>query len=187
MDRHLNRQELIEAAQKQTAAFDSHLQTCDECRDAVSLLRAFQVVGRPLLPDAPASWVARAAALAENASIADRIKKVVLRLTFDSWQEPQLVGVRDQSALSDRRIRFEIETIILDFRAERRSRQWTFVAQVSGEDTNVGDVILEAGRQKLRADPSGLFHWTSARPPEVVTIRSGDLTIVTPELSWKRP
>lgn len=187
MEKHLNRQELIQAAQREPFALTGHLESCAECRDAVSLLRVFQVHGRLPLPDAPLALVERAASLAEATSVWQRIKIVVSRLTFDSWAEPQPVGVRDQSALSDRRIRFESENLILDFRAERGVSQWAFVAHVTGEDPSIAGMLLEVGKQKLQPDSSGLFYWTSRRPPSTVTICSGDLRIVTPELSWKRP
>ena len=75
----------------------------------------------------------------------------------------------------------------MDFRAERQASHWAFVAQVTAEDPFIAGMVLAVGKQELRADSSGLFHWTSRRPPATVTVRSGDLTIVTPELSWKRP
>lgn len=187
MEKHLNRQALIEAAQRQPFTLNDHLQSCAECRDAVNLLRVYPVYGRLPLLDAPSPWVERAAAIAEKADILGQVKTVVSRLTFDSWAVPQLIGVREQSTLGDRRVRFETKSIILDLRAEHQPDGWAFVAQVTGQDRFTAGAILGVGRKKLRADSTGFFQWTSRRPPTTVTIRSGRLIVVTPELSWKRP
>jgi hypothetical protein len=187
MGKHLNRQQLIRAAQRLPSVPDSHLESCADCREAVDLLRAFKVHGRLSLPDAPSPWVDRAASLAGSAGFLGRVKTLIARLTFDSWAVPEVVGVRGQGALGDRRIRFESEGIILDFRAERQTDRWAFVAHVTGEVASFTGVVLQVGKKSLNADSSGLFQWTSRRPPTTVTIRAGDVCIVTPELSWKRP
>jgi hypothetical protein len=187
MGNHLTRQELIKAALGRRFTRDSHLESCAECRSAVDLLRVFDVRGQLPLPTAPPPWVERAASLAERSDVLDRAKTIISRLTFDSWAASELVGVRGQSALGERRIRFETEDVILDFRAERQTDGWAFVAQVMGEDPDISGTVLTVGKKNLQADSSGLFQWTSRRPPATVTIHSGKMTIVTPELSWKRP
>jgi len=186
MGKHLNRQELIKAARRRPITQDKHLESCAECRDAVNLLRAFDVEGRLSLPDAPSPWIERAATIAEKTGLLQGVKTVLSRLTFDSWATPQMVGVRGQSALGDRRIRFETDDVILDFRAERQSDGWAFVAQVTGESSIVEEMTLQVGRKNLRADAGGLFQWTTRRPPTAITIRSSQRVIVTPELSWQR-
>lgn len=178
---------MIEAARAKTLKQNRHLESCAECQVAVRMLGLFPVQGLSPLPDAPPILVERAAGLAETATFLDNIKTVMLSLTFDSWDEPQLVGVRDQSTVSDRRFRFEAESIRLDVRAERGASRWAFVAQVTGPHLRPSQVILVAGRQEVQADSSGLFHWTSTRPPDAVKIRFDELIIVTPRLSWKSP
>jgi len=49
-DRHLNRKELLIAAGKDQE-MTGHLRTCEDCREAVELLRAFHMAGRLALPE----------------------------------------------------------------------------------------------------------------------------------------
>lgn len=188
MAKHLSRQELIKAVRRRPFVLDGHLKSCAECRDSVILLKAFDVSGCLPLPDAPSPWVERAASLAKkNVGVLEGVKTIMAKLTFDSWAVPRPIGVRGQSSLSDRRIRFESESMVFDLRAERKTTGWAFVAQVTTEGPAVAPTILEIGKRKLHADPGGLFQWTSSRPLTSVTVRSGNTIIVIPELAWKRP
>jgi hypothetical protein len=148
-------------------------------------MRSFEFAGQEKLEDAPSGWIKKAASITETKGVTARAKNIMARLTFDSWAVPQPIGVRDQSHISDRRIRFQAEDIVLDFRAERQSTGWAFVAQVTAE--KAADAILELGKKRVRADTTGLFQWTSRRPLTGLIVRCGDVTITLPELSWKDP
>ena len=185
MGKHLNRQELIEVARGRNSSHDRHLQSCRCCREAVSLMRSFEFSGRLRLEDAPSGWIKKAASIAENTGVAATARSIVARLTFDSWSAPQPVGVRDQSSICDRRIRFQAEDIVLDLRAERHRTEWAFVAQVTSEKASAAAAVIELGKKRVCADATGLFQWTSRRPLAGLTVRYGDVTITLPELSWK--
>jgi hypothetical protein len=187
MGKHLSRQELIEVARGRTSRHDRHLRSCRQCREAVDLMRLFDFSGHPRLEDAPSSWIKKAASIAENRGVAAKARSMIAKLTFDSWDVPQPVGVREQGSIGDRRVRFLAENIVLDFRAERQRTGWAFVAQVTYEKEPAGTAVVEVGRKKVHPDATGLFQWTSRRPLADLTVRCGDLCITLPELSWKNP
>ncbi len=187
MARHLSRQELIEAARRRSFVPGDHVKSCRQCWEAIDLLKAFHVCGRLPLPDAPLLWVERAASLAGKSGVLERVRTLVATLTFDSWSVPQPVGVRGHSTLSDRRLRFQADDMTFDLRAERRTSGWAFVAQTAVEGSTKVDASLRLGARRLGADPSGLFQWSSKRPPAGMTIFYGDTSVIIPELTWRKP
>ena len=132
MERHLKRQELIQAARHGGADFADHLDRCTDCADAVALLQRYSVAGRIRLPDAPVGWIENAVRLAHETSVLGRATSLVARLVFDSWLMPQPVGVRGEGLSNDRRVRFENDLVTFDLRAERERKNWSFVAHISG-------------------------------------------------------
>lgn len=186
MDKHLSRKELIALARKPQVEPNQHLETCDECRAELELLRAFQVAGRPKLQEAPRGWVERAAALALRKSPLAQLKKAMAALVFDSWAAPQPIGVRGAASTAERRLRFETEQLTFDLRAEQLVDEWVFVAQVSTESKSLTGYSLSAQKQIVTADKTGLFQWTSKRPPKKIILRSEDTEVEVPELSWTK-
>lgn len=184
MERHLTRQELIQAAQQQEVSKNGHVAECVECRELIELLRVFQVAGKLHLPDAPAGWTERAVAIGQGHSLGEKVRATVARLAFDSWAMPQAVGVRGSSVESDRRLRFETSELLFDLRAEQQAKGWAFVAQVRKAGT---PVVILADKKKLLPDHTGLYQWSSTRPPRKITLRSDDMVVELPELTWKKP
>jgi hypothetical protein len=186
MDKHLKRDELIALARKQSDAPNPHLSECTECREAYELLKSFQMAGRSRLQDAPNGWIEAATALAQKRHVFESVKKTVAALVFDSWASPQPVGVRGQAALGERRMRFESDQVVFDIRAERLAGKWAFVAQVADKSTPPSPIDLSVDKRELQADAVGLVQWTSGRPPKKILLRSRDIEIEIPELSWKK-
>jgi len=183
-DRHLKRKELLTAAGKDQE-MTGHLRTCEDCREAVSLLRAFRMAGRLALPEPPAGWVTAASEIPKRTGRTKTLAQVKALLTFDSWLSPHLVGVRGLKTTTERRICFEAGAYLLDLRAEKRPEGWRMVAQLAGEKADQAELV--AGRRVVPADPGALFQWSSARPPSEISVRVGDQNIKVPRLSWKRP
>lgn len=186
MDRHLHRKELIALARKQTGSTNEHLSECDECREAVELLRKFDLAGHSRLQDAPPGWIDRAAALAQKQPALEKIRKAVAALVFDSWTTPQPVGVRGQATVGERRLRFEAEQFAFDLRAEQLPEEWSFVAQVTSKSLPSSSFALSVEKKEMTADTAGFFQWTAGRPPKKILLRSDDTEIEIPELSWKK-
>lgn len=186
MDRHLHRKELIALARKLPGTANEHLSECAECRDAVELLREFNLAGHSRLQDAPAGWIERAAALAQKRPSLEKIRKAVAAIVFDSWATPQPVGVRGQATVGERRLRFEADRFTFDLRAEQLPGEWAFVAQVTSESLPLDSFALSTEKKELNADTAGFFQWTAARPPKKILLRSDDTEIEIPELSWKK-
>ena len=191
MTKHLTRTELITAAKKRTPEIDEHLQACHECQELFSLLVNYDVAGKLRLPDAPAGWIAKAIAVGEPvsaiAAAANKVRTLVAALVFDSWASPQPVGVRGEHTSADRRVRFETDDFTFDLRAEQQNNNWAFVAQVVSKGPTSPNISLQADRKELHVDSSGLYQWTGNRPPKKITLKSDDLLIEIPELSWKKP
>jgi len=183
-DRHLNRKELLIAAGKDQE-MTGHLRTCEDCREAVELLRAFHMAGRLALPEPPAGWVAVAAEIPKRSWRTEALAQIKAVLTFDSWLSPHLVGVRGLKTSTERRICCEAGAYLLDLRAEKRPEGWRMVAQLAGESADQAELV--AGRKVVPADPGALFQWSSARPPSEISVRVGNQNIKVPKLSWKRP
>jgi len=183
---HLNRQELFRAARGDAESFN-HLEDCRECREMVQLLKAYQVAGRVPLTDAPAAFINRAVAIAQKDRPIKRVKRQFAKLIFDSWLVPHPVGVRGTESLDHRRIRFEARDITVDLRAEHMPEAWVFVAQMTGADPSKTMMMPGPGRKPVFADETGLFLWTSKRPPQKLSFQLDDALIELPELSWKKP
>lgn len=187
MDEHLSRQELIRAARSGDSSRFQHLKKCRECRDAVSLIREYDFSGARHLADAPEELVENALRLALGTISKKRIPAGVANLTFDSWSEPLPVGVRGEALLGERRLRFEMDGLVFDLRAEQHAGRWVFIGVVSSDLADTRNVFLRVGGRKRSPDSTGVFHWESARPPRKIAIQLNDLTTVTlPELSWRR-
>ncbi len=186
MDKHLSRNELIALARRQPDSANQHLRECAECREAVELLREFDLAGRSRLLDAPIGWIERAAALAQKQHSFEKIRKAVAALVFDSWAVPQPIGVRGQTAVSERRLRFEGDRIAFDLRAEKLPGEWAFVAQVTSGSLPSTNFTLSVEKKELVSDTGGFFQWTAGRPPKRILLRSDDIEIEIPELSWKK-
>jgi hypothetical protein len=186
MDKHLSRRELIEAAKTEELPKSGHLAKCRQCRDEVQLLREYDMANQKPLPNAPRAWIKKAIDIAAGMGAGEKIRRLLARVVFDSWQTPYPVGVRGEEALSDRRIRFEAENISFDLRAEKYEKNWAFVAEVSGRDIAGSDLILEADSKKYIPGEGGLYQWTSRRAPKKILLHSRNSIIELPELKWQK-
>jgi len=185
-ERHLNRQELLQAARSGAAA-SGHLKVCRECREIVELLKTYDLAGESPLANAPRALIDRAVTIAAGPSPVGKIKQRLVEILFDSWLIPHPVGVRGLESLSHRRLRFAIGDMMLDLRAEQMPDQWIFVAEVLGKSIPDTAIRLKAGQKTIPAHQSGLYHWTSKRPPKRLLLQVDDAVFELPELSWKKP
>ena len=179
---HLTHQEMQAAAREKLMS--EHLMNCDECRQAVELLRLFPMAGRIPLAQPPQAWVKRATGIPGGA-VAPVVTRLKALLTFDSWLSPQPVGVRGSDTCNERRICCEAGPYLVDLRAEKRKSVWRMVAQLEGEHTEHAELL--SGKTTVLADRGALFQWSSSRPPGTIRIRLGEQEIELPKLSWKRP
>lgn len=187
MDKHLSRKELIKAARKNGFPETGHLANCEQCRDEILLLREYNMVNQKPLPNAPQAWIKKAIDIAGEVGAGQRIKHLLAKVVFDSWQMPYPVGVRGEQSLSDRRIRFEAKDIGLDLRAEKYEGSWSFVAEINGENIAGSEVILEADKRKYIPGKTGLYQWSSKRAPKNIKLHSRNSIIELPELKWQKP
>lgn len=183
----MNRQELLKAARGEKITSADHLDSCEECREAVRWLRAFDVAGQIPLQDAPEGWIKRAAAIADKPGLADKIRRLTARLVFDSWTLPQPAGVRGTYNADHRRLRFEAEGFSVDIRAERRHSGWECVAQVSGSLADEIPFHLLVGKKRLFPDDAGLYQWSVKTPPKKLSFGHKDTVIELSGLTWTRP
>jgi hypothetical protein len=175
---------MIEAAGRPEATA-GHLKVCVECREAVVLLKAFQMVGRPSLPEPPRAWVERAMAIPKRSWPKQALAHLKAITTFDSWLQPEPVGIRGSTSSDERRICCQAGSYLLDLRAEKHTEGWKMVAQLSGEGATGAE--LRHGSNIIPADREAIFQWSSVRPPSALVIQVGKNEILVPRLSWKRP
>ncbi len=187
MDKHLSRKELIAIAQQEPILPNSHIESCDDCHRLVYLLKDYFVIGKDSLPNAPSDIIKKAKALIQSKKIKKIIPINIARLTFDSWATAKPIGVRDESSMNSRRVRFEDDNIVLDIRAEQQIDGWSFVAQINDDSPDAAENILEIGKKKLHIDPDGFYQWTSKNPPKSISIHTTVKVIKIPELLWKNP
>jgi hypothetical protein len=186
-EKHLSRQELIRAARSKDSSAFPHVDKCRECADAVHLIRAFDIAGSQHLSSAPDDLVKRVLKPVSNPDRKESALAKMASLVFDSWSEPLPIGVRGESLLKERRLRFEIDGIVFDLRAEQHTGKWVFVGLVTGQIPDASKVMLKVGKQKKHPDRTGVFHWESTRPPRAIAILLADSVSYTlPELSWRR-
>jgi hypothetical protein len=185
IDNHPTREQLIEVAAFGETPFDEHLAHCPSCRMLLALLRRFPFAGEPKLHSAPVEWIRRAEAIAERPKAAV-IRRLIGKLTFDSWAGPAALQVRG-AADDERRVRIEAEEIRFDLRAERRNDGWRFVARVVGERPASAVLSLRASHQTVFPDEHGYFVWSDSTPPDHLLLDSSSFQIEVTDLSWTRP
>ncbi len=185
MAKSFTRKQLIELARQPAKLKKALASMRPEDRIQAELFLRYQLANEPPLSDAPIGWRTKAAELAAGSS---RVGKTLVRLaatlTFDSWVAAP-GGVREVASMEERRLRFEVEGVIVDIRAERRDRGWDFVAGIiQGVPPDV-PISLSVGSKTVKPGETGALQWSSTRLPSTVVLHVGRTEIELPELSWK--
>jgi hypothetical protein len=177
---------LLEHALGKSTVESTHVAECAECREWISILKSFYMGDREALPDAPQSWIKKAAALAKNQyDLKDKILSAARKI-FDSWAMPVPAGVRGESLFDTRRIRFQSsEGMVLDLQAEFRNNQWEFLARLIGQAET--GIVLKVGKAIINTDRAGFYQWSGKRPPRKISILTKKSLIELPEIKWARP
>ncbi len=183
---HPSRSELIQAARQSSPVFEKHMAACNWCQLYLELLTRFQMAGQLPFVSAPEAWVNRAVSIAAKSGLMGDIKRLVARITFDSWAMPVPEGARGEALIQERRIRFEANDKLFDLRAEHRKNHWDFTAKVTDRGGLAVDCTVIAGKKELSADKNGFYQWTSIKPPRDFKIVTETDEIVVPELMWKK-
>lgn len=105
-------------------------------------------------------------------------------VTEDSWRGRAPIDIRDVTFGHVRRVKLKAGKISLEFVAERRETDWTFVARVYEGGKVSSDYVLSVGRRKLLSKSQGFYFWDSKRPPGKISLL-GDKSIIEFErLRW---
>ncbi len=184
MPRKYSRQELINLIKDGKLSKQFFSELTKEDQSFAEILKRFPNNDEIQLFDAPEAIIQKAEAIStENEKYS--IKSWVVNLILDSWKTSQVAGVRGVSTTSDRRLRFEIGSCLLDLRAEKQDKKWYFVAELTGHECDE-EVVIKADKIEISANESGYFEWTSSNTPKDVKIQIGNNESVSlPELSWK--
>ncbi len=143
----------------------AHAARCESCRDALETVRAVTELGAR-----EASWTPAAAVVRQAEAIfapRPRVREsawptLAALLTFDSWHEPALAGVRAQAA-AERHVTYRAGDWEIDLRLEGSGRQGLAVlGQVAhSKDSTVPldgvPVTLRAGRRALATTTLNAF------------------------------
>ena len=189
MTSHTKRQDLIRASKgiSTSATTDRHIAQCEDCRDFFEIYKRFPVSGLLPLTDAPSGWITKAAQIMTAGRLATAIKRLAATLSFDSWSQPALVGVRSVGSVSERRIRFETDGVLFDLRVEQEKQGYLMTARLTRQDEPCPGFVVTHTAGVVGADVDGYYEWTSPRPPKKISLKSNDVEIVLPEIVWNRP
>jgi len=149
------------------------------------MLTAFATAGGAPLPSPPESWIRKAAAIGRREGLVSKLKRFTARLVYDSWLEPEPVGVRGTPSTDQRRLVFDFQGRVLDLRAEKSKDGWVFVSQLSGAPD--AECAVRCGSGTYWPDDNGVCQWTSARPPRKISVRIDNEIVTFPDLKWKKP
>ena len=153
----------------------------------VELYRKFPTAGLDSPVDAPAALVKQAYEISVSTPISERLRSLVANLVFDSWATPQAAGVRGPTGTDHRSLQFGADNAIVLLRAEKQRGEWHFLVELTDADLPPSQWSLKVGSRKIERTDSGLFEWSSKRPPKSVDLLCDDgSTIQLPEISWKR-
>jgi len=186
MSKKLTRHDLLRIARDPHWRDKFSVALTEEEHTQVELFSRYQTVNGLPLGDAPRAWRERAVAIAKSGrSVSKALRELVASLTFDSWAMAAPVGVRSTATRDERRMRFETENIVFDFRAEQREKIWDFIASIINGPLADADTVLIVGGKSLHADDTGVFQWSAARLPTKLKLRIEDTSIEMPKIQWK--
>jgi hypothetical protein len=181
---HYTRDDLLKIIKDPQLKPQGHLAKCESCRQMLELLRRYSFIGQLPLNDAPAGWIRKAIAIAEKPGLIEKAKGKLIGLVFDSWLAPEPIGVRGGSTIEHRRLRFVEGELTFDFRAERFSDGWRFIASASG--IKHPSSHLRVDRREYFPDNSGIYQWSSVKPPRKIALIAEEEIFELPELKWKK-
>lgn len=181
--KHLTRLELIEISEDVTDS-NEHVHNCAECRAIVQLFRQFPFSEAVRLLDAPHYMQQRAIAIVSNKEQTSKQLSSV-QLIFDSWAQPNPVGVRSVGLSNERRLRYATQFGNLDIRAEQKKQGgWDFIAKFDQPQTHLTRLVVNG--KDANPDDSGYFSWSSTYPPRKLALKSEHVTSQLPPISWTR-
>jgi hypothetical protein len=189
MTNHTKRPDLIRASKgiSTSATIGRHIAQCEDCSEFFEIYRRFPVSGQMPLTEAPSGWITKAAEIMAEGRLVAAIKRLAATLSFDSWSQPALAGVRSVGSVSERRIRFETEEFLFDLRVEQERQGYLMTARLTHQDEPYRGFVVTHSTGVVGADVDGYYEWTSLRPPKKISLKSNDVEIVLPEIVWNRP
>lgn len=182
MSSHLNRHDIANAA-ADPRPYEKHLEQCPSCRLQLELYQLAQA-GEVLL-DAPAQ-VVQQARLIGRPSRQPVLASLVARLTFDSWADLALAGVRGLGPEKERRLRFETDDIRFDIRIEKTAAKWVLAAQIKDLAHSECNYTIHSGSRRVSRRSDSFYIWSESRPPKSLRLVSPETTIVLPEIAWNK-
>lgn len=185
-NKHLSRKELIRLSNSLKVALPEHLSVCKDCSGLLELLTLFHVVGERHLEIAPTGWVEKAVAIAKPKRVKEAIRQLAAYLSFDSWTQPNLAGVRSTGELENRRIRYNVNEYSIDIRMEKQQTEYAFIATVSNKDERDPSFTLVSAGRSVVADEDGYYQWVSSRPPKRISFHSSNIIIHLPVTIWNK-
>lgn len=181
---HPDRTNMLKAIRAGKSTYAAHVKSCESCRTTYDFLNQIHNQSDFELehpsPEALARYC-RIPGLEESLSAAKAVQGILIA---DSWSGPIPIDVRDVTFGHVRRIRLEAGKIALEFVAERRETDWTFVARVYDGGTVSSDYILSIGRRKLLSKSQGFYFWDSKRPPVKISLLGDNSVIEFEQLRW---
>ncbi len=183
--KHPERKEMLRAIKTGKVPFRSHMDECKECRDLYTALSSFPVSGKPSMIQPSRDALASSMAVPALSRSRKPVRKVVGRLSFDSWTASPALDTREAPLGITRRICLEAGAVTLEIVAERTREGWDFVARAYRSGKVASEFALRVGRNSILPRAQGFYHWSSARAPRVINLRSPDLHVSFKGLTWR--
>lgn len=161
-----------------------HLEGCQDCSLALSLLKSSTTIRE--VEDSYGNSEALVQRLISIPALASGPARRPLTATpvFDSWSASASGSVRSDSHGVERRMRYRSKDILIDLVVERLGDKLECFLRVSRRGLPVPRFVLALGTKKLLPADTGFFAWTDTHPPRTLVLWSPDMSVSVGNILW---
>ena len=176
-NKHLEREEILDAVARGVKPFAGHLNECPACSSLYEALRHFRGVGGEAMEQPSERLLEKLSAIPQLVGSRPARVKVRGRVVYDSWHDLPVAQVRDAGTVRERRLRLAHGAISLEIVAERQTEGWEFTARVYDGENITCKYILKVGRERLAPETHDCYYFKRPTLPKILTLLSPDLQI----------
>lgn len=184
LSNHPDRIRMLKAIKSGKVPFALHLKQCESCRILYDLLASHGAAASPKLERPSRAAVRQSALIPKLVQSRKPARAVPGRVEFDSWAQLPAMQIRQAPSDLERRLRLTAQGYTLELVADRKGRNWEFVARVYNKEQVCTEFILQVGRLKLGPEAHDCYFWTAAKPPRRLQLLSPALKLDFGEISW---
>lgn len=177
-DKHLEREEILDAIAKGEKPSVGHLRECPDCLSLYETLLHFDGAADVVLEDPSAHLIEKLTAIPQLVGSRPARVKVRGRIVYDSWIDLPAAQLRDSGTVRERRMRFAYGNIGLEIVAERHTDGWEFTARVYDGETTTCKYVLKVGRERFAPEMHDCYYFKRPTLPRTLYLLSPDQQIV---------